>query len=78
MVRSRICWSASCRAQRQDWREAVAGQRVQIIKPDPNRTGVLEFGTELISGADIDLTKDAAATRDTRAKTAAVLGLTNV
>ena len=33
-------------AQRQDWREAVAGQRVQIIKPDPEHTGVLEFGTE--------------------------------
>jgi hypothetical protein len=27
-------------------------RRVQIIKPDPNRTGVLEFGTKLISGAD--------------------------
>ncbi len=113
-------------AQRQDWREAVAGQRVQIIKPDPDRTGVLEFGTEQIGSADnsivallgaspgastaafiafqvlekcfknelaggwrdklktmiptygIDLTKDAAATRDIRAKTAAVLGLTNI
>jgi malate dehydrogenase (quinone) len=113
-------------AQRKDWREAVAGQRVQIIKPDPARTGVLEFGTELIGSADssivallgaspgastsafiafqvlekcfkqelaggwrdrlkaiiptygIDLTKDAAACRDTRAKTAKVLRLTNV
>jgi malate dehydrogenase (quinone) len=113
-------------AQREDWREAVAGQRVQIIKPDPTHTGVLEFGTEEVGSADhsivallgaspgastaayiafqvlekcfaselaggwrdklktiiptygIDLTKDAAATRDTRAKTAAVLGLTNI
>jgi malate dehydrogenase (quinone) len=113
-------------AQRPDWREAVAGQRVQIIKPDPKHTGVLEFGTEEIASADntivallgaspgastsayiafqvlekcfkdemasgwrdrlktiiptygIDLTKDAAATRETRAKTAAVLGLTNI
>ena len=113
-------------AQRQDWREAVAGQRVQIIKPDPKHTGVLEFGTELVGSADnsivallgaspgastsafiavqvleqcfanelaggwrdrlqtiiptygIDLTQDAAATRDTRTKTAAVLGITNV
>lgn len=40
------------RAQRHDWREAVAGQRVQIIKPDPHRTGVLEFGTELVASAD--------------------------
>lgn len=113
-------------AQRQDWREAVAGQRVQIIKPDPDHTGELEFGTELIGSADnsivallgaspgastaafiafqvlekcfknelaggwrdrlktiiptygIDLTQDAAACRDTRAQTAAVLGLANV
>ena len=39
-------------AQRHDWREAVAGQRVQIIKPDPDHTGVLEFGTELVGSAD--------------------------
>lgn len=108
-------------AQRHDWSETVAGQRVQIIKPDPERTGVHEFGTEEIGSADnsivallgaspgastaafiafqvlekcfekelaggwrdklktmiptygIDLTQDAAATRDTRAKTAAEL-----
>jgi malate dehydrogenase (quinone) len=30
----------------------VAGQRVQIIKPDQVRVGYLEFGTELISNAD--------------------------
>jgi malate dehydrogenase (quinone) len=113
-------------ARRQDWREAVAGQRVQIIKPDQDRTGVLEFGTELIGSADnsivallgaspgastaayiafqvlekcfgaelagswrgrlktiiptygIDLKQDAAACRDTRAKTAGVLKLDNV
>jgi malate dehydrogenase (quinone) len=39
-------------AERRDWREAVAGQRVQIIKPDPKHTGVLEFGTELVGSAD--------------------------
>jgi malate dehydrogenase (quinone) len=114
------------RARRQDWHEAVAGQRVQIIKPDPDRTGVLEFGTELIASADnsivallgaspgastsafiavqvlekcfekelagawaeglktiiptygIDLTQDADACRDIRAKTAAVLRVENV
>jgi malate dehydrogenase (quinone) len=113
-------------AQRQAWHEAVAGQRVQVIKPDPKHTGILEFGTELIGSADnsiaallgaspgastaayiatevlekcfgkelaggwrdklrafiptygIDLAQDAAACRETRAKTAAVLGLTNV
>jgi malate dehydrogenase (quinone) len=115
------------RAQRPDWREAVAGQRVQIIKPDPQHTGVLEFGTELIASADksfvallgaspgastaafiavevlercfdkelategwrdrlktiiptygIDLKQDAAACRNIRAKTAAVLKLVNI
>ncbi len=113
-------------AQRQDWRDAVAGQRVQIIKPGPHHSGELEFGTELIGSADnsivallgaspgastsafiafevlekcfadelaggwrdrlktvvptygIDLTQDAAACRDIRAKTASVLGLANV
>jgi malate dehydrogenase (quinone) len=39
-------------ARRGQWREAVAGQRVQIIKPDPTRTGELEFGTELVASAD--------------------------
>jgi malate dehydrogenase (quinone) len=42
-------------ARRADWKEAVAGQRVQIIKPDPSRGGVLEFGTELIAAADKSL-----------------------
>jgi malate dehydrogenase (quinone) len=114
-------------AQRPEWREAVAGQRVQIIKPDPKHTGALEFGTELVGSADksivallgaspgastaafiavqvlekcfenqletsgwrkrlttiiptygIDLKQDAGALRDTRAKTAAALGLPNV
>ena len=40
------------RAQRHEWRQAVAGQRVQIIKPDPEHTGALEFGTELVASAD--------------------------
>jgi malate dehydrogenase (quinone) len=113
-------------AQRHDWREAVAGQRVQVIKPDPDHTGVLEFGTELVGSDDnsivallgaspgastaafiavevlekcfakeladgwrdrlktiiptygIDLKQDAAACRDIRARTAAVLELENV
>jgi malate dehydrogenase (quinone) len=40
------------RAKPQDWQLEVAGQRVQIIKPDPQRTGILEFGTELVSATD--------------------------
>jgi malate dehydrogenase (quinone) len=39
-------------AQPKDWRLEVAGQRVQIIKPDPRRGGILEFGTELVPAAD--------------------------
>jgi malate dehydrogenase (quinone) len=37
------------------WQLEVAGQRVQIIKPDPNRGGFLEFGTELVAAADHSL-----------------------
>jgi malate dehydrogenase (quinone) len=99
---------------------------VQIIKPDPEHTGVLKFGTELVPSADnslavllgaspgastaafiavqvlercfptkladgwldrlkaaiptygIDLQEDAAACRDIRARTAAVLRIENV
>jgi malate dehydrogenase (quinone) len=43
------------KAARKDWREAVAGQRVQIIKPDPQGGGVLEFGTELVAAQDKSL-----------------------
>jgi malate dehydrogenase (quinone) len=35
-----------------DWREEVAGQRVQIIKKDPKHGGILEFGTELVVASD--------------------------
>ena len=37
------------------WQLEVAGQRVQIIKPDPERGGFLEFGTELVPSADHSL-----------------------
>lgn len=35
-----------------DWREEVAGQRVQIIKKDPVHGGILQFGTEIVNSAD--------------------------
>ncbi|MFM0610133.1 malate dehydrogenase (quinone) [Paraburkholderia sediminicola] len=41
--------------QRENWREAIAGQRVQIIKSEPNHLGMLEFGTELVTSADKSL-----------------------
>ncbi|WP_040261323.1 malate dehydrogenase (quinone) [Pseudomonas massiliensis] len=39
-------------ARAEDWRLEVAGQRVQIIKKDPKKGGVLQFGTELVSARD--------------------------
>lgn len=39
-------------AKAEDWRLEVAGQRVQIIKKDPKKGGVLQFGTELVSAQD--------------------------
>lgn len=38
-------------AQDEDWELQIAGQRVQIIKRDANRGGALQFGTEIVTGA---------------------------
>ena len=35
-----------------DWMLEAAGQRVQIIKKDKDKIGVLEFGTEIVESAD--------------------------
>ncbi|MCW1887442.1 malate:quinone oxidoreductase [Luteolibacter flavescens] len=35
-----------------DWRLLTAGQRVQIIKQDADKGGVLQFGTEIVASAD--------------------------
>ncbi len=43
------------KATRNEWKEAVAGQRVQIIKPDKDKGGYLEFGTELVPAEDKSL-----------------------
>src|SRR6218665_3231594 len=37
-------------AQSQDWELISAGQRVQVMKHDPDGGGVLQFGTEVITG----------------------------
>jgi malate dehydrogenase (quinone) len=42
-------------AKSEDWKLQRADQRVQIIKPDAERGGVLEFGTELVGAADQSL-----------------------
>lgn len=39
-------------ARSDEWRLAMAGQRVQIVKRDPSGGGKLEFGTEVVSAAD--------------------------
>ncbi len=39
-------------AKDSDWELITAGQRVQIIKKDPKKGGVLQFGTEVIAGRD--------------------------
>jgi len=36
-------------AKMEDWELAIAGQRVQIIKQDKKKGGVLQFGTEIVS-----------------------------
>lgn len=39
-------------ARMEDWELAIAGQRVQVIKKDDEKVGVLEFGTELVCAGD--------------------------
>eukprot|EP00930_Biecheleria_cincta_P044808 TRINITY_DN3085_c0_g1_i1.p1 TRINITY_DN3085_c0_g1~~TRINITY_DN3085_c0_g1_i1.p1 ORF type:complete len:789 (+),score=149.81 TRINITY_DN3085_c0_g1_i1:28-2367(+) len=39
-------------AKDEDWTLVTAGQRVQIMKKDPNKIGVLQFGTEVVSAED--------------------------
>lgn len=39
-------------ARKADWSLKVAGQRVQIVKKDAKKGGVLQFGTELVTSAD--------------------------
>ena len=42
-------------ADESQWTKIVAGQRVQIIKPDKGLHGVLRFGTELVRSSDQSL-----------------------
>ncbi len=39
-------------ARDEDWDLMVAGQRVQIVKKDPKKGGVLQFGTEVVAAKD--------------------------
>ncbi|MET2010303.1 malate:quinone oxidoreductase [Microbacterium chocolatum] len=39
-------------AKDEDWELLDAGQRAQVMKKDPKKIGVLQFGTEVVTGAD--------------------------
>merc|ERR1712207_10455 len=39
-------------AKPHDWLLVTAGQRVQIMKKDPKKVGILQFGTEVVAAAD--------------------------
>lgn len=39
-------------AKDEDWKLEIAGQRVQVIKNDPELGGILQFGTEVVTSAD--------------------------
>lgn len=40
------------RGRPEDWYPITAGQRVQVIKKDAKKLGVLQFGTEVVASAD--------------------------
>ena len=42
-------------AKMEDWKLITAGQRVQIIKKDEDKGGVLKFGTEIVTSQDKSL-----------------------
>lgn len=39
-------------AKDEDWELIQAGQRAQVMKKDPQKGGILQFGTEVVTGAD--------------------------
>ena len=40
------------RVRKEDWKLEIAGQRVQVIKKDKKKGGILQFGTEVICAGD--------------------------
>ena len=39
-------------AEHKDWELIIAGQRVQVMKKDKKKGGVLQFGTEVVAAED--------------------------
>ena len=50
--RLQALWDFYPLADPADWYEQTAGQRVQVIKPDSRKGGVLQFGTEVVASSD--------------------------
>ena len=62
-------------ARPSDWRLEVAGQRVQVIMPDPSRTGKLQFGTEVVTAGDGSLAAVLGASPGASTSVAIMLGI---
>ena len=62
-------------AEQGDWELITAGQRVQVIKQDTTGRGVLQFGTELIVGAEGSIAGLLGASPGASTATAAMLTL---
>ncbi|MCM2131792.1 malate dehydrogenase (quinone) [Larsenimonas rhizosphaerae] len=62
-------------ARDEDWRIEVAGQRVQIIKKDPEKGGILQFGTEVVAAGDGSLAALLGASPGASTATSIMLGL---
>jgi malate dehydrogenase (quinone) len=65
------------KARMGDWKLETAGQRVQIIKKDPKKGGILEFGTEIICADDGSLAALLGASPGASTSVAIMLGLLN-
>lgn len=62
-------------ASADDWRLEVAGQRVQVIKKDPQKGGVLQFGTEVVTARDGSIAALLGASPGASTATSIMLGL---
>uniref|UniRef100_A0A1B0C1R3 Malate dehydrogenase (quinone) n=1 Tax=Glossina palpalis gambiensis TaxID=67801 RepID=A0A1B0C1R3_9MUSC len=61
-----------------DWQLITAGQRVQIIKNDPNKGGILEFGTEIVHSSDKTLSALLGASPGASTSAATMLNLISI
>jgi malate dehydrogenase (quinone) len=62
-------------AKKSDWRLEIAGQRVQVIVPDRERTGKLQFGTEVVTASDGSLAAVLGASPGASTSVAIMLGI---